>query len=356
MNQKLKLFLPSLIFFTAANAQSNGFFSYSSTGIQYFRGSGIGNTFKRLRDSDPVSGEIYYQRQINPGPAWNNTKRLPQWGVGIFAANPGSKKYVGAIAAMYPYISFPLVTLPGFQSNFRFGFGLAWVQKPYDKITNPPNLLVSQKINTNANLSWQNEIKINSRHFINTALSLYHVSNAKTSLPNLGINIPSISVGYRYAFNGEKKKPLQMQQSFDKKIFYKTFLSAGIKQMPKPDSSYFFVKVLSGEASKQISYSSILSAGMFITFDASLRTDSLVKDLRSIQTSQVGMYSSYEYSFGRFTIPVQLGFFLYNGNSKLLEQVGLRYKLSEKWISEFLLKAHGYKADLLHFGVGYTFR
>ena len=357
MSRKLILFFPAFIFFIAANAQDtlNGFFNYSSIGIQYYEGTSIGNTFNRIRDSRPFSGEIYYQRQTNPGPTWNNTKRLPQWGVALSATHSGSK-YVGAIVCLYPYMKFPLLTAGAFRSNLRVGFGIGWIQKTYDKIRNPENLLLSQKISSHANISWKNEIRLSSHHFINTAITFYHLSNAKTSLPNLGINIPTLSIGYRYAFNGEAKKPVISYDTVNKKIFYKVFLSGGVKQMQVPDSSYYFVKLLTGEISKQVSYSSILSVGMFITHDASVRTDTLVKDLGSVKTSQVALYASYEYNFGRVLIPVQFGIFLYNSNSKLLESVGLRYKITNNWMAQVLLKAHGHKADLMHLGVGYVFR
>jgi len=355
MNRKLKLFFPALILFFTVSAQKNGFFDYSSIGFQFYAGTSIGNTFDRIRNSRPLTGEIYYQRQMNPSPTWNHTKRLPQWGLGLSATNSGSK-YIGSIICLYPYTRFPLFTSGIWESNLRLGFGLGWVQKPYDAITNSENLLLSQSLNTHANISWQNEFRLNARSFINTALTFYHLSNAKTSLPNLGLNIPSLSIGYRYAFNAETKKPLQVHDTVNKKLFFKVFLSGGIKQMQVPDSSHYFVTILTGEMSKQISYSSILSLGMFVTHDASVKTDPLVKNLGQINTSQVALYASYEYSFGRAVIPVQFGVFLYNGNSKGMESVGFRYKISNKLMAEMLLKAHGHKADLMHLGIGYVFR
>jgi hypothetical protein len=352
---KRKLFFITLAFFGFANAQdSANAGSFSSFGFQFYEGTAIGITYNRIRDSRPYQGEIYYQRQINPGATWNNTKRLPQWGLGFSATHSGTK-YIGAIVCLYPYIKLPLYTLDGLQGNLRFGFGVAWVQKPYDKIINPEDLLLSQKLNTHASLQWQNEVRLNSRNFINAAVTFYHCSNAKTSLPNLGINIPSVSMGYRYAFGGETRKPIMSNDSLNKKVFYKVFLTGGVKQMQVPDSSYYFVKLLTGEISKQISYSSILSVGMFVTHDASVKTDPLVKNLGSIQTSQVALYGSYEYNVGRLIIPVQFGFFVYNSNSNLLESVGFRYKLSHNWMAELLLKAHGHKADLMHAGIGYSF-
>ena len=355
MNRKLSLFFPALIFFFAVSAQDNSFFDYSSIGIQYFAGTSVGKTYSQIRDSRPFIGEIFYQQQTNPNPAWNNSKSLPEWGFGFSATHSGSK-YVGGLLTLYPYMKLPLLTTGILRSNLRLAFGLSWVEKPYDEISNPENLLLSQKISTHANVSWQNEFRLSSRHFLNAAISYYHWSNAKTNLPNLGMNIPSLGIGYRYAFNGETKKPIQSYDTVNKKLFYKLFLSAGIKQMQVPDSSHYMVTLLTGEVSKQISHSSTLSLGMFVTHDASVKTDTLVKNLGGVENSQVAIYASYEYNFGRLIIPVQFGVFIYNSNSKILQTVGMRYKLSRNWMAQLLLKAHGHKADLMHFGVGYIIR
>lgn len=328
---------------------------YASVGMQYYRGSTIGNTFRRLKDSDPYAAEIYFQKQVNFSPTWNTTKRLPQWGIGLFLANSGSEKHIGKIASLYPYVKYPLFTFKSLQSDFRFAFGLAWAEKPYDQQTNPENLLVSQKINLHSNILWQNEFRLSPRHFINSAFSFFHISNAKTSIPNLGINIPAVSIGYRYAFHGETKKPILRTDTLNRKPFLKVFLSGGIKQMQVPDSSYYFVKAFSLEAGKQISHSSVISVGIIITNDRSVKTDPLVKNLRSIQTMQAAVYASYEYNFGRFSIPVQLGVFVYNSNANMVEAVGVRYKLNKNWIAQMLLKAHVYRADMMHLGIGYKF-
>src|SRR5574337_240902 len=94
MIRKTNLFFFALFFFFYSNAQNNSFFNYLSIGAQYYLGTSIGNTFNCIRDSRPYQGEIYYQKQTNPSPTWNNTKRLPQWGIGLSATHSGSK-YVG---------------------------------------------------------------------------------------------------------------------------------------------------------------------------------------------------------------------------------------------------------------------
>ena len=143
MTRKLKLFLFGLVFYGAVHAQdtTNGFFKYASLGVQFYAGTTIGITYNRIKDSRPYTTEIYYQRQINPGPNWNNTKRLPQFGMGLSLTNSGARA-VGSIICVYPYVKLPLYTLGALEGNLRLGFGLIWVEKPYNKITNPEDLLL----------------------------------------------------------------------------------------------------------------------------------------------------------------------------------------------------------------------
>jgi len=356
MNLKWKFLFLGLVVSRFASSQNNqhSFFNYSSFGAQYYYGTSIGHTFKRIRDSRPYSGELIFQKQINVSPFWNHTKRLPQWGIGLSATHSGSK-YVGTLICLYPFIKLPLYTVGPLQGNLRFGFGAGWVERPYDKITNSENLLLSQRISSHANISFQNEVRISPRHFINVTAMFYHMSNAKTSLPNLGINIPSVSLGYRYAFNADAKKFSIVNDSLDKKFFKQIFFTTGVKQMQVPDSSYYLVQILSGEIGKQLSYSSTVSIGMYVTHDESVKTDPLVKHLGAVKNSQVAVYGSYEYNLGKLSIPVQFGIFVYNSNSKLLESVGFRYKISQHWLAELLLKSHLHRADLMHLGVGYKF-
>src|ERR1700759_5661478 len=98
MSVKGKWLTGSLFFSLASAGQSNGngFFDYSSAGIQYYSGATIGKTYKRIKDSRPYATEIYYQRQINVSPLWNRAQRLPQWGVGLSDTHSGSQ-YVGTI-------------------------------------------------------------------------------------------------------------------------------------------------------------------------------------------------------------------------------------------------------------------
>ena len=76
----------------------------------------------------------------------------------------------------------------------------------------------------------------------------------------------------------------------------------------------------------------------------------------STNTLQAGIFGAYEHYFGRLSIPLQLGAYVYNqGKSPLLfQQIGMRYQLNNKLNTELHVKTHLGKADFIHAGIGYT--
>jgi len=77
---------------------------------------------------------------------------------------------------------------------------------------------------------------------------------------------------------------------------------------------------------------------------------------QAVPELQTGLYGSYEHFFGRISIPIQLGVYVYNkgDNPFIFQQMGFRCKINSHFNTELMLKAHMGKADLIHTGIGYT--
>ena len=102
MRRRLRLLWPALILVFTAHAQEKSFFDFSSMGLQYYLGTSIGITYNRIRDARPFICEMYYQQQTNPSPTWNNTKRLPQWGLGAAKGRRQSKRFTPYVRQHLP--------------------------------------------------------------------------------------------------------------------------------------------------------------------------------------------------------------------------------------------------------------
>jgi hypothetical protein len=283
-----------------------------------------------------------------------------QWGAGIFFGNTGSKQYVGNMKGAFSFINLPLFKKNTFQSKLRMGGGFGWIDKPYDKEINHKNVLLGTALNAYLNFIWQNEFKILPKTYFNFGLSFSHLSNGSSTLPNLGLNMPAVSVGFRYAYDDLAVTPHIVKDSFNKKISYALYASIGIKQHPWIGSKRYVVNILSGEITKKVSPKHQYGGGVNLFYDPSLAVnpETITSDKREGNNFQAGIFAAYEYSIGKISIPLQLGGYVFNHDvySVIFQQFGMRYHFSKRFSAEILLKSNGGKADVIHTGIGYKFK
>ena len=347
-----------LIFFTSSPQKS--FFKSSSFGAQAHYGSFITILPKAeyLRDSYSYFGEISFQRNYKK--LWPLDSQFVQWGGGVFFGNTGSKKYVGNMSGAFSFINLPLFYKNNFVSKLRIAGGLGWIEKPYNKNTNHKNVLLGSALNAYLNFIWQNELKLSTKTFVNLGLSFSHLSNGSSTLPNLGLNIPAISIGMRYAYSDAIVSTHTSTDSFEKKLSLNLYTSLGIKQHPWIGSERYLVNVLSGEVTRTINYKHQYGGGIIFFYDRSLEVnpETITSDKREHNNFQAALLGTYEYSIGRLSLPLQLGVYVYNHDvySVIFQQAGLRYRFSKRFLATAMLKLYGGKADVFLAGIGYKIK
>lgn len=332
-----------------------------SVGGHYAYGSFLTSEPKAayLRDSYSSFGELYFQVQTDGSKAWQVANGLPQWGVGIQYGNLGSKEHIGKLVAAYPFLNIPLFAYKALESKLRIGAGAGWVEKPYHPETNHKNVLVGSHLNAYLHLLWQNEVKLAPRLFAAAGVGFSHLSNGGSSLPNLGINTPTLQAGLRYAFDESFEESSAPRDSFSRRPFYRLGLSVAGKQYPWIGGERYLVTILNAEIMKRTSYRHQFGAGVVLFHNPSLEHDpsGLLSVKREGNQLQAGAYAAYERLFGKLSLPVQLGAYLHNRDRfpVLYQQIGLRYQLTPRWSASALLKTHLGKADYINAGIGYTF-
>jgi hypothetical protein len=342
------------------SAKTQSFFQSSSFGAQAHYGSFITILPKAeyLRDSYTYFGEINFQHSYKK--LWSDDSQLVEWGGGVFFGNTGSRQYVGNMTGLFSFVNLPLYVRKKFTSKLRLGGGAGWVEKPYNKNTNHKNVLLGTALNAYLNFIWQNEFNISKSTFLNIGFSFSHLSNGSTSLPNLGLNIPAVSLGFRYQQNNTQVKPRVINDSFQRKNVFNIYTSVGIKQHPWIGSRRYVVNVLSAEMTRQISRKHQYGGSVILFYDRSLEVnpETITSDKRKHNNLQAGVIGMYEYSVGRLSLPLQFGVYVYNHDvySPVFQQAGLRYKFSNRMSGQVMLKAYGGKADVFHAGIGYKLK
>lgn len=356
------LFLALLcIFLNHSLAQTSGssFFSSLSPGIKTHYGFFLVNQPKSeyVRDSHTYFGELTISTQTKGNKAWQQVNHNPQIGISLLYGSSGSRQYIGNVAALFPYLKFPLFRTSRTLTSFRLGFGAGWVQKPFNKETNTKNLLIGTHLNGCINMLVEQEWQLQKHIYLNAGLSFTHLSNGSITLPNLGLNIPALSLGLRYAIQPAttttEKKALP---PFVKKWHYYAYTFAAGKQTYPLESPVYLVNTLMLEAVKDFSYTGRFGAGVNLTLDRSLSKENVYYEFEKTDPQWQGsVYALYEKVIGNLSIPLQLGAYLYNKYqiSEVYQVIGLRYRFLPHWIGAVQLKAHLGKADYIQWGLGY---
>jgi len=331
-----------------------------SAGARFYYGSYFTSQPKAeyIRDSYSSFGEVYLEKTTTGKEDWQVSHRYPTVGVGFLFGNPGSKQYIGNLYALYPYIRFPLLSSRTYTGSLKMGGGAAMISKPYDVYTNPKNTLIGTRFNVFLSLTFQHEIKLFDRLYLDAGIGIMHISNGSTTLPNLGLNIPNLSAGLRFALSEPIINKRKLADSSSSKIDFAAYTSVSVKQYPWVGGSYYLINAMQLEASKRIKRNYSLGAGVLLLYNRTLRRY-IMEDRPENPTYnkfQAGIYISYEHFLGRLSIPVNIGPYIYNGNSSgIFQQYGVRFRANRHLSTQILLKSHSGQADFIHVGMGYNF-
>ena len=351
----------TLLILTFSNTHAQPLFSKPSVAARFFWGSFVTHLPKAayLRDSYSYFGELSVQQQTDGRYDWQRSNGLPQLGVALQYGNSGSKQYIGRMMGVFPFMNWKLYNSRDFTSGFRAGVGLGWVQKPYDVITNHKNILLGTHTNAYINFLWENDVRLFSNLHIGAGLSFTHLSNGSSTLPNLGLNIPAVSLGLRYGLDrptviAQVKGEVSIRPS--RWVFFTT---VGFKQAPWVGGKRYITNSLKAEWNRPLWRSGHYSAGAVLFYNPALVIDpaGILDHTQNgvIHKVQAGAFVGYEHLLGRLSIPLQLGVYVYNHNSypTIFQELGLRYRINQRWSTELAMKAHMGRADFIHAGLGY---
>jgi hypothetical protein len=83
---------------------------------------------------------------------WQRMYSYPFVGAGYWYSHLGNSPYLGSAHALFPYVNYPLVRDIKHELNFRFGLGLAYLTKRFDRIDNYKYLAIGSHVNAAVNL------------------------------------------------------------------------------------------------------------------------------------------------------------------------------------------------------------
>ena len=186
----------------------------------------IGAHYGRMLEINPVWPDIQHNSRalelsiLKPTSGekeWHGLYRYPEIGLSFLYIQPGNPDVFGQVITFSPVINFRLIEKGNFQLKTTVGYSLGWATRPFHRINNPDNNVVGAFLNS-VNLFRLESVWYPSEKFsYHLGISAFHLSNSRTRVPNLGINIPALNLAIGYQKDNpstEKKKPIELPKGF----------------------------------------------------------------------------------------------------------------------------------------------
>jgi len=117
----------------------------------------------------------------------------------------GDPVVLGRAYGVLPELHFTLTQCKNWRLNLQFGTGIAYLNRPFDAISNPKNNAIGSNLNNISSLKFGLAYDWHPRWATTLSGGLVHFSNGLSSSPNSGINIYGVSLSGSYTFETPKQ-------------------------------------------------------------------------------------------------------------------------------------------------------
>ena len=126
---------------------------------------------------------------------WQELQKFPRFFLTTRYHSLGDAEVVGKAFALVSGVEFNLARFKKSSIHFGYGFGLAYLTKPFDRISNPSNNAIGSHLNIPLLLKFDYEHRFLDKYLLHFGVRLDHYSNGARRLPNLGLNLPAVYIG-----------------------------------------------------------------------------------------------------------------------------------------------------------------
>ena len=311
-----------------------------------------------LPQSQALAGELTWYVNTKGRRPWHEAAGYPVYGVTGFLGSVGNNEILGRFAGAYAFMEFPFLQLWKYRFSGKLGSGLGYTAKVFDQETNPKNTAMSTHVNALICVGVKSEL-IFRRNKITLGLDMTHFSNGATKVPNLGVNLPYVSLGYARQITKTEKDSIRLHQTvpFQKWLFGVTAIGS-VKEVYPTERRKYPVYAISTFAR----WFSRPKVGFEAAFDVISKQAILGYKPNISKTQwdilQLGTYIGYLLPLDRFHFALGMGVYLkdkFQPEDFMYHRIGLRYYFPNGIHSQVILKSHWARADYVEWGMGYTF-
>lgn len=303
---------------------------------------------------------------------WHERCGFPHWGVALSYLYTGNAQQMGHGLAIVPNVTVDFLKGKNWRLFGRLGIGLGVITQPFHRMHNPLNNMVGSHLNNSTSLRLGFSWRIHKHWELRPSATFTHFSNAASTLPNLGINIPTFQLGLCYWYNPvEKEDYIRESTKFTrpKRVQWSAVATMGFRAAQTNNGPLYPVWHVSVDAGLFILKNNRLKAGMEYDYIGSVYAFSQNNggysglDLHW-QASRITFYIADEIFIGRFAILAQVGIYATQNLGQpwwMSIRLSGRYYLLDPFKHQtvpFLtatMKSHKIVAEYFSLGLGLSF-
>jgi hypothetical protein len=305
--------------------------------------------------------ELSFYQQTTGEKQWERFFNYPKMGISAVFINSGNPESLGNIYGLFPYVDFPLnhwkITW-----NLKFGYGIGFVEKPFNRETNYKNLAIGSNINALIFVNSHWDFPVTEKLSLSTGVSLTHLSNGSLKRPNSGINIFSMNAGLSYYFGNPIVKDKGTDERREKDLIHAALVTVGLKEIDPIGGHKFMVYNASYNLLKVVTNKSSVGVGLDFSYNSSLESLTIRlqnEDRGKNSNFNAGISGIYSMDMGKVSLMFQTGGYLYRIYTQdrvVYTRIGTRYRFTDKLFFNLSLKTHFFVADFIEYGIGYRFK
>lgn len=345
------LFLPTMriLILIAAMLSSTLLFSQSQWELQYGKGFLIPHRpVMQVLQTGPVHLFSIARMQVAGSGAWKGQEASLK-GVRLSFQNFSNADALGSAIGLNYLLRVPI----GAGFKLTFGGGLGYLTEDYSS-ENPDNIAIGSAVNASILFELSKNFYLASSE-LQLGLAFNHYSNASYSAPNLGLNIPSVFVGFSPRATPPPEKAPSGNYAQSKSYMINWVF--GSKENSIADNQRYYsteLSIIRSSASKGLSQLDLFASlgyngGISSSIESGI--DIIEQDFPKSKASdniQFGLGLGYRVNFARTQVFIHQGYYLVSEQpevGKLFHKLGLTHWLHPNWGLGFILKTHFAKAD-----------
>lgn len=311
-----------------------------------------------LAQEHAYAAELSYVFRTNGEKSWHRHYNYPELSVNLYYGSVGNTKILGNFTGAYGSIAIPFVTGERFHLNGKLGCGLSYTNKVYDEVINKKNVAISTQINALINIGIDAKTYFG-KNWISVGADLTHFSNGGFRVPNLGLNLPYLSLGYgRFMSVTEERSAIEKTSAIpQRKLLLGATAIASVKEMFPTNGKAYPVYALSLNARMFMKPKVGWEVALDVISKQAIWGYRVEVEKTQWKIMQFGIYAGYLLPLNQFHFVVGMGAYVrdfYNPDGLLYHRVGMRYYLKNGVYFNLVLKSHWGKADYVEWGVGYS--